>query len=143
MIIDGCPTSVLVAISDPFEGISELDEYLFLICDLLAAADVDFLRRHVGWVWVVQLVRVILLQPIECLLVLDRHVALLYDDDEDVHDHAIKGLVRAKYLHNGDEDIDIDVEVTKEEAGRDHVLVDRDQVVAIHHSEEREEGVGK
>jgi hypothetical protein len=81
---------------------------------------------------------------------------LLDYDDEDVHDHAIKGLrlgfveglsafqkSLGEYLHNGDEDIDIDVEVAQEEAGRDHVVVDRDQVVTIHHSEEGEEGIGK
>ena len=46
-------------------------------------------------------------------------------------------------LHNGDEDIDIDVEVAQEEAGRGHVVVDRDEVVSVHHGEEGEEGVGK
>lgn len=46
-------------------------------------------------------------------------------------------------LHNGDEDVDIDVEVAQEKAGRDHVVVDRDQVVSVHHGEEGEEGVGK
>ena len=71
MIIDGSAGPVLVAISDPLERISELDEYLLLVCDLLPAADVDLLRRLAGRVRVVQLVRVILLEPVEGLLVLD------------------------------------------------------------------------
>lgn len=71
MIIDRSPGPVLVAIGDPLEGISELDEYLLLVCDLLSAPYVDLFRRLAGWVRVVQLVRVILLEPVEGLLVLD------------------------------------------------------------------------
>ena len=71
MIIDGSAGPVLVAIGNPLERISEFDEYLLLVCDLLPAAYVDLLRRLAGRVRVVQLVRVILLEPVEGLLVLD------------------------------------------------------------------------
>jgi hypothetical protein len=44
MIINRSAFPVLISISDTFKRISKLDKYLFLVCDLLAAADID-LRR--------------------------------------------------------------------------------------------------
>lgn len=45
------------------------------------------------------------------------------------------------HLHDTHEYVDVDVEVAKDEAGRNNIIVDWDKVVAVHHSEKREEGI--
>ena len=38
-------------------------------------------------------------------------------------------------LHDRDKDIEVDIEVAQKGAGIDHVIVNRDQVVSVHHCE--------
>lgn len=93
MIINGSPCPKLVSISDTLESISEFDKYLFLIGVLATSPNI-----YLGWwhhvrVNIKLIVRVVLLQPVKGLLVLDTHISLLNYDDEDVHDDTTKEMI--------------------------------------------------
>ncbi len=88
MIINGSPCAKLVSISDALESISELDKYLFLIRVLATSSNIYLGWGHHVRVNIELIVRVVLLQPVIGLLVLDTHVSLLDYDDKDVHDDS-------------------------------------------------------
>ena len=93
MIIDGSPCPKLVSISDALESISELDKYLFLIRVLATSSYIYLGWGHLVRVNIKLFVRVVLLQPVKGLLVLDTHISLLNYDDEDVHDYTTKEMI--------------------------------------------------
>lgn len=84
----------------------------------------------------------ILLKPIIGFLELNTKVTLLYDYDEDVHYDTIESKAKV-ILHYGKKNINVTIQVPKEWVNLIDLIMYRNHIISVHHTEKSHHCVGK